>query len=372
MLKVDLGSRTRGGEEVGGNADMLEAIGSPSAPSECGYVDVDQVQTIEWALLRTLAAACMEKTTGDMFKRPMSVAADVKREMIDYLRQQTESYSSEIRRTMVMPSKIVNEFLDGFVRSKRNLFGFVSSKIMFMEKSDEKIEEVVSELDRAGVWMIGQRETFAKTLVRKLDKSKTYHCEVNLLSAEELGLHKSKCSLRPVICENQGCESVFSVRQGAEHDASCPFKLLPCKQECDAKIMRSEMIAHCGSVCPMKMVNCPFSTVGCTHVIPQGTLEQHCSTLMGPHLLYLLHAFQSQEGAVESQGERLMLLEKAFSLAQRSEAVDIGSVQLTVKEQEAKMKKLEQEIAKLRRDLKAANVSGEVTQLREEVRSLKK
>ncbi len=43
---------------------------------------------------------------------------------------------------------------------------------------------------------------------------------------------------------------------------------------------------------------------------------------------------------------------QALSIAQRAEAVDIGSVVLTLKEQEARVKLLEQEVRKLRQDLR--------------------
>lgn len=61
-----------------------------------------------------------------------------------------------------------------------------------------------------------------------------------------------------------------------------------------------------------------------------------------------------------------------MSVAQRSEAVDIGSLLLAFKEQESRVKSLEQEVKKLRQDLKATDVSAEVLQLRRELRSVQK
>lgn len=63
---------------------------------------------------------------------------------------------------------------------------------------------------------------------------------------------------------------------------------------------------------------------------------------------------------------------KALQIAQRSEAVDIESMVLTVKEQDSKVKQLESEVKKLQADLKATDVSAEVLQLRRELRSLQK
>ncbi len=67
-----------------------------------------------------------------------------------------------------------------------------------------------------------------------------------------------------------------------------------------------------------------------------------------------------------------LLWMQALSIAQRAEAVDIGSMVLTLKEQENRVNLLEQEVKKLRQDLKVTDVSAEVLQLRRELRNLQK
>jgi predicted RNase H-like nuclease (RuvC/YqgF family) len=93
---------------------------------------------------------------------------------------------------------------------------------------------------------------------------------------------------------------------------------------------------------------------------------------MGQHLLQVLQSVHKNDIAVGDQTQRISLLEKALSIAQRAEAVDIGSVVLTLKEQENRVKLLEQEVKKLRQDLKATDVSAEVLQLRRELRNFQK
>lgn len=63
---------------------------------------------------------------------------------------------------------------------------------------------------------------------------------------------------------------------------------------------------------------------------------------------------------------------QALQISQRSEAVDIGTVLLTVREQEIRLKTMEQEVQKLRHELKASDVSAEVLQLRRELRNVQK
>jgi hypothetical protein len=61
---------------------------------ECGYYDVEQVEAITQALLVTLGTACVEKTAGDPFSQPAAVVLDIKKEMLEYLHSQSESYAS--------------------------------------------------------------------------------------------------------------------------------------------------------------------------------------------------------------------------------------------------------------------------------------
>ena len=74
--------------------------------------------------------------------------------------------------------------------------------------------------------------------------------------------------------------------------------------------MRCEMDKHCATVCPMKLINCPFYLVGCETAFPQGNLENHCSKLLQTHLLYVLQASTRQNAAVNDMNQRLQLLEK--------------------------------------------------------------
>lgn len=340
-----------------------------TASLECGYFDVEQVHGIAQSLLVALATASVEKTYGDLFKSPLSVVGDVKLEMTEFLHQRCQSYASA---TDVGSPEMAHDLLDNFVRSKTTLLSRVSSKLISSERKEDRIENFAQELDRAGAWMVGQREMLAKTLLKCFDRNGSVRCQLKFQTSEELVQHKGTCPLRPIMCANEGCGHVLSAVHAVEHDAVCGYKLLPCEQECEALVMRSNMDKHCITVCPMKLVNCPFSQVGCTNSLPQGTVEQHCVESMGFHLNSVLQNLQKQDIAVSSLTERIQLLEKALSVSQRSEAVEIGTLALTIRQQDAKIKALEQETSRLRHDFKAVRVSSDVQQLRRELQNLQK
>ena len=66
---------------------------SSSQLLECNFYDVEEVKRLTQALLVALAAASVEKTIGT-FSQPVDVVSDVKKEMLEYLNQQSESYAS--------------------------------------------------------------------------------------------------------------------------------------------------------------------------------------------------------------------------------------------------------------------------------------
>lgn len=363
---------------VGGSGRPSEAIGySPAPLFSCDYYEVEHVRNIAQALLSGLAAACVESTMGDLFKTPASVAANVRKEMIEYLRQQSEVYPTQY--VMIVgnsgspeiPVDVVGDLLDNFVHDKRNLFTRMSGWLLSEHKED-KVDDFVEELETMGFWVKGRRENLAKDLLKSIDLSNAYHCDMKFDSSEELALHKSKCPLRPVNCANEGCREVFSSLYAKKHDDTCPLKLVPCEQNCSAMVNRSEMDRHCITVCPMKVVNCPFYQVGCLSTIPQSAVEDHCAGFLQSHLFYVLQMLHKQEASVGDLTQRVILLEQSLSLSQRSAAVDIGSLCLIIKEQEAKIKTLEQDVGKLQQNMKTSDVSAEVLQLSREMRSLQK
>jgi hypothetical protein len=49
----------------------------------------------------------------------------------------------------------VNDLLENFIRSKRNMFSRVSD---IVSRKHDKIDHFVHELDRTGMWLAGRRE----------------------------------------------------------------------------------------------------------------------------------------------------------------------------------------------------------------------
>ncbi|XP_022766861.1 uncharacterized protein LOC111311607 [Durio zibethinus] len=312
----------------------------------CDLCDVELVYNIAQAFLPGLATACVDNTTGDVFRSPGSVAADIRKEMVEYLLQRSETFVAE---SIVLdggpeaeasdhPYDIIAYLVDDFASSKRNLFSRVSGWLL-SETREDKIDDFAQEMEINGFWSIDKREAIVQTLLKNVDFKNEFHCDMKFDSADELALHVPTCSYRSMNCENEGCDARFSANQTEKHDSICPFKIIPCEQKCSDNIMRREMDRHCITVCPMKLVNCPFYSVGCKSAIPQCKIEEHRSTNLHSHMLYILQGIH-KEASMEVLRERVEQLEKASS-RKLADIRDVRSLTSRVKDLDARLGPLE-------------------------------
>lgn len=312
----------------------------------CELYDTEIVRKIAQAFLPGLSSACVDNTTGDMFRNPGSVAADIRKEMVDYLTQRSESFVAE---SVVLegdldgevsdhPFDIISNMVDDFASLKRNLFSRVSGWLL-SEKREDKIDDFVQEMEINGFWLLDRREAVAQILVKNVDFKNIFHCDKKFNTAEELVEHVVNCGFRTMNCSNEGCSTVFCASHLEKHDSACPFKIIPCEQQCSENIMRREMDRHCITVCPMKIVSCPFYAVGCQSTMPHSIIQQHRSDNLHSHLLYTLKSIH-KGGSEEDLKKRVDQIVESSS-GRLADARDARSLILKVKDVEAKLGPLE-------------------------------
>lgn len=290
--------------------------------SRCDLCDTEVIHSMAELLLRGLATASVDSTTGDIFKSTSSVAASVKTELENYLLVRTESlvrefvdgdgaedHSDQLMKATTRPTKFLADLVDDFVASKRNLLSHVSG-FLSSESRLNKIKDFMQKMNMENMWALVARQATAETILESIDMKCIFHCPEKFVEQDKLADHRSQCKFRVVGCINDGCSASFSAIHIEEHDSMCPFKALPCEQLCEQHVMRCEMDKHCATVCPMKLINCPFYHVGCETAFPQGNLDNHCSKLLQTHLLYVLQASTRQNATVDDMNQRLQLLEK--------------------------------------------------------------
>ncbi|GAV86132.1 zf-TRAF domain-containing protein [Cephalotus follicularis] len=321
--------------------------GKEEGPSfHCDFFDIELAHKIAQVFLPGLATACVDNTTGDIFKTAASVAVDIRKEMVDYLTQRSESFVAE---SFILegspegeasdhPYNILSDFVDDYASSKRNLFSRVSGWLL-SEKREDKIDDFVQEMEINKFWLMDRREEISQSLIKNVDFKNQFHCNMKFNSVEELAEHVVHCGFRPTECNNKGCSATYCANQMEKHDIDCPYKIIPCEQKCLDSIMRREMDRHCITVCPMKLVNCPFYAAGCQSTIPQCLLEKHRLENVHSHLLHILQGIH-KEVSVDDLKKRVEQLEE-LSSGKLAEALDTRSLTNSVKGLEAKLGPLE-------------------------------
>lgn len=309
----------------------------------CDLCDTEVVHKLAQMFLPGLGSACVDNTSGGLFKTPGAVAVDLRKEMIEYLTQRSESFVAE---SVILeggpdgevsdhPFDIISNFVDDFVGLKRNFFSRVSAWLL-SDMREDKIDDFVQEMEMNGFWTLERRETIAETLLKNVDFENSYHCNMSFNSAEELANHIDNCNFRSMICENEGCNSRFCASHLKKHDSTCPFKIIQCEQKCSDNIMRREMDRHCITVCPMKLVNCPFYSVGCRSAVAQCLIEKHRLDDVDSHLWHMLKGIHKQAYGDDLK-RRVEQIVQASSRSRLAEARDVRSLNFIVKDIEAKL-----------------------------------
>ncbi|KAJ9538296.1 hypothetical protein OSB04_031029 [Centaurea solstitialis] len=316
---------------------------------ECGLCDTEVVYKIAQELLPGLASACVDNTTGGLFKNAGTVAADMRKEMADYLTKRSESYVAEFLLTenasgadiSEHPYDIIISLIDDYTATKRNMFSRVSEWVS-SDRREDRIDDFVQEMEVNGFWLLPRRETVSTMLLKNVDYKNAFHCNEVCSSEEEVGRHRLECKFRPMDCMNEGCTTRYCAAQKEHHEAICPFMVLPCEQKCSDFVMRREMDRHCVTICPMKLVNCAFYTVGCESSIPRCNVQQHNADDLSSHLLYIIRAAhkEANDEKLKYRVEQILKLSNAEKLAR---ARDARALTYLIKDAEAKLGPLEDE-----------------------------
>ncbi|NP_001152220.1 prenyltransferase/ zinc ion binding protein [Zea mays] len=313
---------------------------------QCPYCDSEAMHKLAQILLPGLAAVCVDGTTGDPFHSPSVVAVDLRREMVDYITQRSESFIADALIESEAnqegpdaavpddPFEAVSVFMDDFGSTKRNIIGHVSGWLL-SDSRDDKIDDLVQEMEATRFWPLERREAVAETLLKNVDLRTRFHCPEKYESEARLADHKQQCSFRPVACPNDGCRARVSVRCARDHDAACPYKPLQCEQGCEKRLLRRDMDRHCVTVCPMRPMKCPF---GCDSSFPDRDLEKHCAQFLRPHLIKVLKAIHKKARSEDELKDLALKLEKYDGDGKLAKALDARPLTNAVKDLEAKMK----------------------------------
>eukprot|EP00270_Netrium_digitus_P007150 TRINITY_DN2078_c0_g1_i1.p1 TRINITY_DN2078_c0_g1~~TRINITY_DN2078_c0_g1_i1.p1 ORF type:complete len:364 (-),score=92.18 TRINITY_DN2078_c0_g1_i1:169-1260(-) len=348
-------------------------VGGDGAEIECGACDVSQVPAVAHSLLLGTVKAAIARTTGDLFRYPKDVFEDVKKDLLAFLFKSVGTCGPCDENQE--PVKLVDAAIADFISGSKSIFSRMQSIVLPTDPNvDEKVQKLLKEVEGEELWPLSEQESIARMLIRDMDKQGKFHCTVKFVSNGELkqqrDSHEPVCDFRKYSCANLGCEMSVSALHAEEHDKICPYKLLPCVQECEMSIPRREMARHCNTVCSFRVVPCPFSMAGCPLSLLQKDVPSHCQGAMESHLYLLLQTHAKQQEMLAASEKRIALLEQAVCLAEKKEILEVKELKLQLQGSEGRVKSLESELTKVRREVRGVDCSRDVRQIQRELKAM--
>jgi hypothetical protein len=90
----------------------------------------------------------------------------------------------------------------------------------------------------------------------------------------EMAEHQVSCIFRKVNCKNVGCSELIVFKNIEKHEEICNFKVISCKNACGTETMRKCMEEHY-TKCELEVVNCGYFVVGCEDRMQRKSANQH-------------------------------------------------------------------------------------------------
>ena len=118
--------------------------------------------------------------------------------------------------------------------------------------------------------------------------------------------HKSqRCSLRPFTCQYCNHKATHQ-KVTKEHWPVCEKYPLPCPYECgEEEIERQHLEGHLEQTCPLEVIQCDFSYVGCGAQLQRCLMSAHMKEGMEAHLSLLSLVIPNLQTLVQQQADQI-------------------------------------------------------------------
>lgn len=196
----------------------------------CDYCDSTQVALISSKLLDTLCQASLNEYPGQE-PPPDPHINRLKDHLMDMIGLGSISYNPSNQPPTLREILHKLDKFSSYVLEKKSLWSKAAS--MFTPEYTPEFFPQRSEMLRLGVFTDLERELIACALIRKYDLEYKYHCDrVNC---------GQQCIYSIHVCSNPGCTVKYSLKYQAEHNDSCPFRVISCPRDCGETHSKQDM-----------------------------------------------------------------------------------------------------------------------------------
>ena len=300
-----------------------------AAVCRCSHICLTSTHNISRALLCAIAKAAVYQSAGKIFGDPKAGVAPLSADLVAYLEGDKGGGATGATPTAGVLSDLQRDVQE-WTTSKKTAFASLGETFGGAKASDDAAEALEKSLARGDGWSVADRERVSRELLLRYDRECLAHCEDAFETPEELLRHKARCAFRPTQCPNEECVEVFSANVAGAHDATCPFKLLPCPQKCGSDVQRRAMRAHLAGACDRRPATCPLAAFGCGARCDAGTLDAHVRDAAPAHVELLARRVEALGGGMERADQKTAALAVAVAdVAGRMTAAarDVGGLE---------------------------------------------
>ncbi|KXJ17485.1 TNF receptor-associated factor 4 [Exaiptasia diaphana] len=121
-----------------------------------------------------------------------------------------------------------------------------------------------------------------------------YNCDKVVERKDELKHSQEECIWRNIQCEH--CTEYYSLCLKEDHIMTCPLFPMSCTNQCNTKaIPRREMNEHIKNCCPLAVVECPYTDIGCNIKMKRSELQKHLELSVQSHLDFTYQRLKVEE-----------------------------------------------------------------------------
>ncbi len=181
-----------------------------------------------------------------------------------------------------------------------------------------------------------ERQILAQLLIKDIDRysyklhCSTEHCAQHLAEVvggvESHSVSDELCKFRLVLCSNAGCDSKFSFLHQVQHeDEDCQYKILPCPNGCGVELCRKDVQIHIHDACNRRPAKCPLAEFGCNGIVQAQDVAQHLNESADRHFVLLSHRMLEYQTVMKDMSYHIRLLEENNARLERDLRAAVAS-----------------------------------------------
>mmetsp|Transcript_17880 Transcript_17880/g.18646 ORF Transcript_17880/g.18646 Transcript_17880/m.18646 type:complete len:511 (+) Transcript_17880:59-1591(+) len=356
----------------------------PVIGGTCDNCDLQEVQHLSAKLLDVLTEASLSENSGAI---PSDIVTNsLKDELLTFLGFGQVIQTSESSITLdpftipsdltidldptlditIVKSRLEKGAFLGYLQSKKSAWSKAAS--IFSSENTEKFPLRAVQLDNS-IFTGSERKIISESLIRAYDKKFEFHCDkINC---------QNECIFSRHQCSHDGCTAIYSLKWKDQHDAICPYIIIPCPRDCGVQTARRLMNVHLTDECKNRPAECPYHAFGCNVTeLTVGSLEQHVLDSVHAHLLLVTTRVTEQQQVIVRLHKKLAECEEnnsktnsTVSTIQTSLAALVVSVRAVERVADDK-KPIENVEKKLEREI--SNVAREVSNVKSSIQNLER